>query len=200
MSRERNVIATGSKVVLRRHVPSDLDRWIHSRTHGAWRLTDAPWEALHDSLTPEEEAHHRERFLKLCAWERVPPPRAAIAAPDGAMIGSVNAYVAQGTSDELYVGIGIYQDDLWGQGLGTEALWLWVDYLFAHSDVHRFGLTTWSFNPAMMRVAEKVGFVYEGAQREVKEWQGERLDRVQYGMLRREWREKRKSAQLGESP
>ena len=39
----------------------------------------------------------------------------------------------------------------------------------------------------MMRVAEKLGFVREGVWREAREWQGERIDRVLYGMLRREW-------------
>jgi ribosomal-protein-serine acetyltransferase len=38
-----------------------------------------------------------------------------------------------------------------------------------------------------MRVAEKLGLVYEGAERELREWQGERLDLVLYGLLRREW-------------
>jgi RimJ/RimL family protein N-acetyltransferase len=57
--------------------------------------------------------------------------------------------------------------------------------------VHRIGLDTWSFNPRMMRVAEKLGFVYEGAERELMAWQGERLDFVHYGLLRREWAERR---------
>jgi RimJ/RimL family protein N-acetyltransferase len=196
-SKVPQVFAAGSKVVLRRFMPRDVDRWIHSRTHGKWRHYDAPWEGVHDSLTPEDEAKWRERVLRLSASDRMPTPRAVIAGPDGIMIGSVNAYVAQGTTDELYVGIGIYEDDLWGQGLGTEALWLWVDHLFANTEHHRIGLTTWSFNPGMMRVAEKVGFVPEGVEREVREWQGEHLDRVQYGMLRREWQEKRKMLELG---
>jgi RimJ/RimL family protein N-acetyltransferase len=38
-----------------------------------------------------------------------------------------------------------------------------------------------------MRVAEKVGFVREGAERELMQWQGEWLDRVHFGMLRKEW-------------
>lgn len=198
MSKIPPILATGSKLILRRHLPADVDCWIHSRTHGEWRHYDAPWEGIYDSLTPEQEAQWRDRVLRLCASERMPPPRAAIAAPDGTMIGSVNAYVAQGTQDELYVGIGIYEDELWGQGLGTEALWLWVDHLFANTEHHRIGLTTWSLNPRMMRVAEKVGFVREGVEREIREWQGEYLDRIQYGMLRREWEEKRKSQELGE--
>jgi RimJ/RimL family protein N-acetyltransferase len=39
----------------------------------------------------------------------------------------------------------------------------------------------------MMRVAEKLGLAYEGAEREMVAWQGQRLDLVHYGLLRREW-------------
>jgi RimJ/RimL family protein N-acetyltransferase len=62
-----------------------------------------------------------------------------------------------------------------------------VDYLFGISDVHKLGLDTWSFNPRMVRVAEKVGFVYEGRQREMRQWQGEWLDLMHFGILREEW-------------
>jgi RimJ/RimL family protein N-acetyltransferase len=86
-----------------------------------------------------------------------------------------------------YVGIDICEDDDLGRGFGTEAFGLWIDYLFLHSEVHRLGLDTWSFNPRMKRVAEKLGLVYEGAERELREWQGQRLDLVHYGLLRREW-------------
>jgi RimJ/RimL family protein N-acetyltransferase len=39
----------------------------------------------------------------------------------------------------------------------------------------------------MMHVALKVGFKYEGTESEVRQWQGEWLDLVHYGMLRSEW-------------
>jgi hypothetical protein len=39
----------------------------------------------------------------------------------------------------------------------------------------------------MARVAEKVGFVYEGRQREMRLWQGEWLDLLHFGILREEW-------------
>jgi RimJ/RimL family protein N-acetyltransferase len=39
----------------------------------------------------------------------------------------------------------------------------------------------------MVRVAEKADFVFEGAQRAMIQWQGERLDWVHFGMLRDEW-------------
>jgi RimJ/RimL family protein N-acetyltransferase len=111
-----------------------------------------------------------------------------IALLDERPIGWVNRYGEKRFPDTWMVGIDICEDDYLEKGLGTEALRLWVDYLFANSTVHRIGLDTWSFNPRMMRVAEKLGFALEGAQREVLQWQGEWLDFVHYGMLRKEWK------------
>jgi len=57
-------------------------------------------------------------------------------------------------------------------GCGTEALQLWVDYLFSNSDVHRTALATYSLNPRMIGLAEKVRFVHEGRDSEIVEWHG----------------------------
>ncbi len=62
-----------------------------------------------------------------------------------------------------------------------------LENLFANSKYHKLCLDTWSFNPRMMRVAEKVGFVPEGFQRQMQFWGGEWLDFMHYGMLRAEW-------------
>ena len=117
----------------------------------------------------------------------MPRRRATIATLEGKLLGWVNRYGDKRFSEAYRVGIDICQDAYLDQGVGTEALGLWVDYLFSNSDVHRIGLDTWSFNGRMMRVAEKLGFVREGAERELIRWQGEWLDLVHFGMLRREW-------------
>jgi len=191
VSSERHVLASGGQIILRDRVPSDVDRWIYWRTHGEWRTCEPPWHGLaREFLPPEEEAKLRKMFLGFCAKE-LPEPRtlAAIARPDGTPIGWVNRYADKDTPDERYIGIGIAEDEYLNRGIGTEALWLWVDYLFSNSDFPRIGLSTWSLNPRMMHVAEKVGFVREGVLRQVREWEGERFDNLSYGMLRREWEE-----------
>jgi hypothetical protein len=33
------MLASGSKVLLRDRVPSDVDRWIYWQTHGEWRTS-----------------------------------------------------------------------------------------------------------------------------------------------------------------
>lgn len=184
------VIASGDNLVLRDRLQSDVDAFIYWQTHGEWRLLDAPWEGVQTSLTAEQEANLRKQFLELCAEELPSPRKTAIAArKDGYPIGWVSRYGEDRMPDTWMVGIDICEDDTLNKGLGTEALGLWVDYLFANSTVHRIGLDTWSFNPRMSRVAEKLGFVPEGVQREVLQWDGQWLDSVHFSMLRAEWEE-----------
>jgi len=185
------VIASGCKTILRDRLSSDADAFIHWRTHGEWRLLDAPWQGVRNSLTSQEEARLREQFLASCAEQPSPRKMAIIAMTDGRPLGWVNRYDESHSSDTLMVGIDIGEDNALNRGFGTEALGLWVDYLFSNMGVHRIGLDTWSFNPRAIRVAEKLGFVQEGAQREVLQWEGRWLNLIHFGMLRAEWEEKR---------
>ncbi len=190
------VIAAGHTVLLRDALPSDEERRAKWRTEGEWRQYDAPWELSSNRRMSEEEKRRRFEEVKAKAEafaKRYPSLRrgATIATTESKPLGWVNLYDCD---DEHFpqswsVGISICEDDYLNRGLGTEALGLWIDYLFSKSDVHRIGLTTYSFNKRMMRVAEKVGLKLEGRRREVREWQGEWIDLLTYGILRREWEE-----------
>jgi RimJ/RimL family protein N-acetyltransferase len=182
------VIASGEQLVLRDRLPSDADSYLRWQTHGEWLRYDAPWEDGPALETAEEEEAFRARFLETCQQELpVPRKRAMVAMREGKPLGWVNRYGDKSFPEAYLVGIDICEDAHLNQGIGTQALGLWIGYLFSNSDVHRIGLDTWSFNGRMMRVAEKLGPVNEGAQRELIEWQGEWLDLVHYGMLRGEW-------------
>ncbi len=88
----------------------------------------------------------------------------------------------------LEIGIVVYDDQLWGQGIATTALKKWVDAIFSKTDaLEHIGMTTWSGNGAMMVVAEKLGFLKEGQIRKVRYYQGQYYDSVKYGILREEW-------------
>jgi RimJ/RimL family protein N-acetyltransferase len=102
----------------------------------------------------------------------------------------VDRYANERFPDAWLVTIDVCEDAYLNQGIGTQALRLWIGYLFSNSDVHRIGLDTWSFNERTVRVAEKLGFAYEGAQRELVEWQGKWLDLAHYGMLRSRWEDR----------
>jgi tRNA (cmo5U34)-methyltransferase len=187
------VISCGYLVILRGWLPSDIDPFIRWLAHGEWRLLDAPWEGFRSETTAEQEERDREWFMRQLeggdeSWLN---RRAVVVTPNNIPVGWVNRYDKQDNPHVCFVGIDICEDAYLNRGLGTEALQLWVNHIFSTSDVHKIGLETWSFNPRMIRVAEKAGFVREGCQREIRQWRGEWLDLVQFGMLREEWEERR---------
>ena len=190
------MLICGSRIVLRDRLSSDADRYVYWQNHGEWRAYDAPWEGGTAPYPPERLAEMRARFIERCGDER-PEPRtwAMIARLDGYPLGWVSSYTLEEAPDTRFVGIDLCDDAYLNRGLGTEALRLWLDYLSANTAVERLGLETWSFNPRMIRVAEKVGFVLYNVKRRGMVWQGEPLDLLQFSLLRSQW----PPARVGES-
>ena len=181
-------LATGTHTLLRDTLAEDVEAYVRWQSSGEWRDYDAPWETLDEVLTKEQENEYRERFLAN-REKTLPNPRqrATVATLDNIPLGWVNYYKTERFPNIGYVGIDICEDEYLNKGLGTEALHLWVNYLFENTTFHKIGLNTWSFNPRVIHVAEKLGFTYEGRQRELIEWQGYMLDLMHFGILRSEW-------------
>ncbi|MFW6140937.1 MAG: GNAT family N-acetyltransferase [Candidatus Saliniplasma sp.] len=186
MKDEYFVISEGENIILRDGVSSDIERYINWWDEGEWQKYDAPWEVKDKDMS---EKKRRKLFKELYIKnKRSPRKRALISTTDGTPIGWVNRYQDRKDLDFWYIGIDICEDQYLGKGLGTEALELWIDYLFENSNIHKIALRTYSFNIRMKRVAEKLGFVEEGVEREIKRWEGRYIDLVDYGLLRREWK------------
>lgn len=98
--------------------------------------------------------------------------------------------ISAGSTDNPHAseaGIHIAEHDYWGRGLGTEALALWVDYLFQAWGLHRLGMTTWFGNPGMIRLAHRLGFVQEGCRRQGCKVNNRFYDIIALDILREEW-------------
>ena len=106
---------------------------------------------------------------------------------DGKTIGEVMAYWVDKNTDWLELGIVIYDPAYWEAHIGTEVFQLWVDYLFESNVVHRLGISTWSGNVRMMKLAARVGMVEEARIREARVVDGVRYDAIKMGILRSEW-------------
>lgn len=119
---------------------------------------------------------------------RVNDPHYKLMTVNAQIVGEVSAYWVDGDLKKwLEVGILIYQKANWGKGMSSLALSQWLRELFVvYPDIVHIGLTTWSGNPAMMRVGEKSGMTKEGTIRQVRYWQGSYYDSVKYGVLRHE--------------
>ena len=182
-------VIPGRRVNLRTLVESDIpdyERW-YTHDYKAWEF-DAPYlgHGLGNTL------ENRRKWL---AGDRKPPfRRLEIETKEHRHIGWVSIYRVTAVDVHMTeAGIDIIEDELWNQGLGTEALRLWVDYVFEAHSLARLGVATWSGNPRMVRVAEKVGFQIEASIRNGCEVKGRFYDRIKLGMLRSEWETGRKS-------
>jgi RimJ/RimL family protein N-acetyltransferase len=76
-----------------------------------------------------------------------------------------------------------------GKGYGTEAVTIFVDYLFLSRDLIRIQATTDLRNMASQRTLEKVGFKREGIVRKSMFIHGEWRDLLLHSILREEWKE-----------
>ena len=183
------IIARSDRVILRKVLANDVDFFIHSLSHGEWRFIETPWSGYRTETTPEQAEKDRIWFMERLDGDEEAyfKRRAVITTLDNIPIGDVSRYSIEHNPYAWCVGIGIVVDEYLNKGLGTEALRLWVEYLFKTSDKHKLNLETWSFNPRMIRSAEKAGFVIEGRLREMRLWQDEWLDFITLGILREEW-------------
>lgn len=189
------------RVRLRPFREADLANYAHwLAPHHAWRRFDGPY---YGSPGPEGIARcvARARESITCGAEAQDGPgslthagdapyRAVIALrDDDRLIGAVTWYWIDEVANWRALGIDIYDDTLWGRGLGFEALGLWIDHLFAVvPELPRLDMRTWSGNIGMMRLADKVGFTLEARFRDAREINGERYDGLGYGILPSEWK------------
>ena len=181
-------IITGKRVLLRDWDEKDLAPYWHWRQPGhAWQRFDGPYY----KETPEDIKTGFDKLKQQVSGRAYPDPRTRLVIADrntDLLIGLVSSYWESIETQWLCAGISIYDEKAWGQGLGQEALGLWVDYLFtARPGIARLDLRTWSGNPGMIRLAEKSGFKLEARFRNARIVNGSYYDSLGFGILREEW-------------
>ncbi|KAA0550417.1 GNAT family N-acetyltransferase [Bacillus sp. BGMRC 2118] len=175
---------TGNKVTLRTIIPDDfpvLYDFIYGMEQPEWKNWDAPYfphkaipyDAFVEQMTKKIANATSVNQLAIIHEEQ--------------LIGTVSSYWEFEPSRWLEAGIVIYVPDYWNGGFGTDALKLWVNFLFEQHDIARIGITTWSGNERMMRAAEKIGMQLEGRMRKCRYYNGTYYDSIRMGVLREEW-------------
>jgi len=103
---------------------------------------------------------------------------------------TVTSWGRANTSACWEIAIGLFEEHR-GQGHGTRAQCLLVEYLFAHYPRHRIQATTDAENIAEQRSLEKVGFSREGIIRQSQWRDGAWHDQLIYSLLRHEYSQSR---------
>jgi RimJ/RimL family protein N-acetyltransferase len=83
------------------------------------------------------------------------------------------------------------EKDVWGQGYGTEAIHLLLDYAFGYLNFHRVAIGVVGFNERALRFYERVGFKREGIQRDGYYYDHQYADFVMMSILEDEYRMRR---------
>jgi diamine N-acetyltransferase len=78
--------------------------------------------------------------------------------------------------------------DVWGQGYGSEAILLLLDYAFGYLNFHRVSVGVVGFNRRALQFYEKIGFRQEGVQRDGYYYDHEYHDFVMMSILEDEFR------------
>jgi len=162
----------------------DYERWNNPNSPAS--QFDGPWYK-NDNLSKLIEI----RTEKVKQGLKPPYRFLEIYTKSGEHIGWLNAYHSDNDPHSTAVGIAIQESSKWEKGLGTEALVLWIDYLFREMNLTRIGFTTWQGNPRMIGLGKKLGFVEEARIRRSCFVKGKFYDRISMGILREEWDAKR---------
>ena len=88
-------------------------------------------------------------------------------------------------SARIYIGIGI--KEYWGKGFGSEALALFINYLFRQWNFRRLTAETWQKNTRALACYQKLGFKAEGNLREAYYVDGNYYDALVLGLLKRDF-------------
>ena len=178
---------TGRLVVLRRHVPANLEaviRWYRDpEVARLSRYQMAPMDG------DEVEHFFRTRLLSPDAFAYAIHERGT-----DRLIGLATFSNLDPDNGSALFHITIGERDAWGQGMGTEATSLMVGHAFEVLGLHRVGLSVFAFNLRAIRAYERVGFRPEGRLREAIWRDGRFWDEIQMGLLADEWLASRRPA------
>jgi len=103
------------------------------------------------------------------------------------LIGTCGFVTVNQLHQNAELGILIGNKDYWGQGYGTEAINLLVDYGFNILNLHNIKLNVYSFNQRAIKCYKKCGFKEIGRRREARVVAGEKYDVVYMDLLASEF-------------
>ena len=178
-----------NKIKLRDWLEKDLELYRFWYTGDkAWKKFDGPYYQKPTPAEVEETINTLKLKIISNNWD-TPRQRMVIATEtDDQLIGTVSWYWQSQETNWKSIGIVIYDENYWSGGIGSQALQLWVNYLFENcSDIVRLDLRTWSGNERMMNLGKKLGFKEEARFRKARIVDGVYFDSIGMGLLREEW-------------
>ncbi|GGV44348.1 GNAT family N-acetyltransferase [Streptomyces griseoflavus] len=114
-------------------------------------------------------------------------PFSVVELEGGTLVGTATLWGIDTHSRAAHIGLGLLPASR-GKGYGTDVVAVLCHYGFVVRGLHRLQIETLADNTAMLRSAERNGFVREGVLRSSAWVLGEFLDEVLLGLLAEEWK------------
>ena len=133
------------------------------------------------------ESRFRREFAEHGFWQKE-EGMLLILSGEGEIAGHIEFFRPVNYWDAYELSYQLYDQRFAGLGYTSEAVQLFVDYLFANKKTHRIHLVIVPENAASRRIAEKCGFVLEGTARGAFFNAGRNQDVVIYSLLRTDLR------------
>ncbi|WP_431930255.1 GNAT family N-acetyltransferase [Nonomuraea jabiensis] len=114
-------------------------------------------------------------------------PFSVVELDGGTLVGTANLWGIDNHNRSAHIGLGLLPSAR-GHGYGTDVVAVLCHYGFVVRGLQRLQIETLSDNVAMLRAAERNGFVREGVLRSSAWVMGEFLDEVLLGLLAQEWK------------
>jgi RimJ/RimL family protein N-acetyltransferase len=169
----------GGHITLRTPVTSDADwRMTLGRHPGIVRM----FGGIIDHWEPVE---HEEAVRWISGL--ITHPHAWIIETNQRGIGEIRLDGLNPDDETARLAIGIYDPDLLGQGLGTEATRILLSHAFGTLRLHRVSLRVLDFNTRAIASYRRCGFRIEGRERQNCRIGDERHDDIIMGLLRDEF-------------
>jgi len=103
-------------------------------------------------------------------------------------IGNCGLHQINAKDRNAIFGIIIGEKDYWSKGYGLEAARLLINYGFQQLNLHSISSAAIAYNERSIALHRKVGFQEEGRLRQVMFKNGQYHDRLEFGLLREEWK------------
>ena len=184
-------------IILRDMIESDIEdyvRWFTTETE--WSNTDAPWELI-ESDEETERASWQEYYESVKDLPDDVRRWKFEIEWNGKHIGWVSSYmmnecyewigtdtIQPGQTVYRAIGIDICEPDVWGHGIGTNALRAFINYYF-DSGITELYTQTWSGNTRMIRCAAKLGFAECNRYVGIREVEGKAYDALTFRLERK---------------
>ena len=107
---------------------------------------------------------------------------------EGKSLGLMNYFEVIGSNTTLEIGMLIAEESCRNNGLGTECIRLFVNYLFKTKNIMRVQYTTKIDNIGTKIIGEKMGFKLEGILKNYKFFEGNFMDFYLMALTRDNWK------------